>query len=95
MHDSIMEHFYRTSIFSGANAEYIEDLYETYLHDANALPDQWRAFFDSLPGVDGAAADVSHETIRNHFELLGRRRARPIPAASTSSTSASRSRFCN
>jgi 2-oxoglutarate dehydrogenase E1 component len=80
MHDSIMEHFYRTSIFSGANAEYIEDLYETYLHDANALPDQWRAFFDSLPGVDGAAADVSHETIRNHFELLGRRRARPIPA---------------
>ena len=80
MHDSIMEHFYRTSLFSGANAGYIEDLYEIYLHDANALPEQWRAFFDSLPRVDGVATDTSHQTIRNHFELLGRRRARPIPA---------------
>ncbi|MEA3301035.1 MAG: 2-oxoglutarate dehydrogenase E1 component [Pseudomonadota bacterium] len=80
MHDSIMEHFYRTSLFSGANAGYIEDLYEIYLHDANALPEQWRTFFDSLPRVDGVATDTSHQTIRNHFELLGRRRARPIPA---------------
>ncbi|KJS04039.1 MAG: 2-oxoglutarate dehydrogenase [Gammaproteobacteria bacterium BRH_c0] len=75
-----MEHFYRTSLFSGSNAGYIEDLYEIYLHDANAVSEQWRTFFDALPRVNGVATDVSHETIRNHFELLGRRRARPIPA---------------
>ncbi|MAT50106.1 MAG: 2-oxoglutarate dehydrogenase E1 component [Porticoccaceae bacterium] len=81
MQDSIMEHFYRTSPLSGANAGYVEDLYELYLHDPNAVPDKWRAFFDGLPRVDGVtASDTSHQTIRNHFELLGRRRARPIPA---------------
>jgi len=81
MQDSIIEQLYRTSFFSGANAGYIEELYETYLHDANSLPEQWRSFFDGLPRVaDGVATDTSHQTIRNHFELLGRRRARPIPA---------------
>jgi len=81
MQDSIMEHFFRTSSYSGANAAYIEDLYEVYLHDPNAVTEKWRAFFDSLPRVDnGPATDLSHDTIRNHFELLGRRRARPMPA---------------
>ncbi len=81
MQDSIMEHFLRTSSYSGANAAYIEDLYEVYLHDANAVPEAWRAFFDSLPRVEnGPATDHSHETVRNHFALLGRRRARPMPA---------------
>ncbi|MFA5632044.1 MAG: 2-oxoglutarate dehydrogenase E1 component [Porticoccaceae bacterium] len=81
MPDSIMEHFLRTSCYSGANAAYIEDLYEVYLHDANAVPERWRAFFDSLPRVEnGPATDFSHETVRNHFELLGRKRARPTPA---------------
>lgn len=80
MQNGIMEHFYRTSHFSGSNAGYIEELYEIYLHDANAVSEQWRSFFDALPRVDGVATDVSHETVRNHFELLGRRRARPIPA---------------
>ena len=49
MQDSIMEHFLRTSSYSGANAAYIEDLYEVYIHDANAVPEKWRAFFDALP----------------------------------------------
>jgi 2-oxoglutarate dehydrogenase E1 component len=81
MQDSIMEHFLKTSYYSGANAGYIEDLYEVYLHDPNSVPEKWRAFFDSLPRVEnGSTTDFSHETVRNHFELLGRRRARPMPA---------------
>lgn len=81
MQDGIMEHFLRTSCYSGANAAYIEDLYEIYLHEANAVPEKWRAFFDSLPLMEnGPATDFSHQTVRNHFELLGRKRARPTPA---------------
>jgi len=76
-----MEQFLRTSHLSGGNAAYIEGLYETYLHDPNAVPEQWRAFFDSLPRVNGdGRPDSSHETVQAHFELLGRRRARPLPA---------------
>ncbi|WP_461484139.1 2-oxoglutarate dehydrogenase E1 component [Porticoccus sp.] len=81
MPESIMQQFLRSSHLSGGNAAYIEDLYETYLHDPNAVPEEWRSFFDSLPRVNGhSGADVSHATIQDYFELLGRRRARPTPA---------------
>jgi len=81
MPDSIMEQFYRSSHFSGGNAEYLEDLYETYLHDPNAVPEQWRKLFETLPWLNGqVTSDVSHETIQKHFELIGRKRARPMPA---------------
>ncbi|OUS11942.1 2-oxoglutarate dehydrogenase E1 component [Gammaproteobacteria bacterium 53_120_T64] len=81
MQDSIMEQFLSSSHFSGGNAAYIEGLYETYLHNPNGVPEEWRAFFDSLPHINGfAGADSSHATIQNHFELLGRKRSRPLPA---------------
>ncbi|WIO75488.1 2-oxoglutarate dehydrogenase E1 component [Porticoccaceae bacterium LTM1] len=81
MPDSIMEQFLRSSHFSGGNADYVEALYEQYIHDPNSVADEWRAFFDSLPRVDGAAGpDTSHATIQQHFELLGRRKARMAPA---------------
>ncbi len=81
MHDSIMEKFYKTSHYDGGNAAYIEDLYDIYLHDPNAVPPEWHTFFESLPRVDDhAVTDTSHATIQKHFELLGRRRARAVPA---------------
>jgi 2-oxoglutarate dehydrogenase E1 component len=81
MPKSIMQQFLRTSHLSGGNAAYIEDLYETYLHNPNGVTDEWRSFFDSLPRVNGhSGTDVSHATVQSHFELLGRRRARPVPA---------------
>lgn len=81
MPESIMQQFLRSSHLSGGNAAYIEDLYETYLHDPNGVPEQWRSFFDSLPRVNGhSGTDVSHATVQSHFEHMGRRRARPVPA---------------
>lgn len=81
MQESIMERFLRSSHLSGGNAAYIEGLYDAYLHDPNAVPDEWRAFFDSLPRINGhTGADSSHDTIQAHFELLGRKRSRPLPA---------------
>ncbi|MBQ0780920.1 MAG: 2-oxoglutarate dehydrogenase E1 component [Thalassolituus oleivorans] len=78
---NVMQHFLDTSHFSGGNAAYVEGLYETYLHDAQGVPEEWRAFFNSLPRVNGnVSPDVSHDTVRAHFELLGRRQARPVAA---------------
>ncbi len=76
-----MEQFLRSSHFSGGNAAYIEELYETYLHEPNSVPEEWSSFFDSLPRINGSVTpDISHATIIQHFELLGRRQARPTPA---------------
>ena len=76
-----MEQFLRSSHFSGGNAAYIEELYETYLHEPNSVPEEWSSFFDSLPRTNGSVTpDISHATIIQHFELLGRRQARPMPA---------------
>ena len=76
-----MEQFLRSSHFSGGNAAYIEELYETYLYEPNSVPEEWSSFFDSLPRTNGSVTpDISHATIIQHFELLGRRQARPTPA---------------
>ena len=81
MADGLMERFLNSSHFSGGNAAYIEELYETYLHEPNNVPEEWSRFFDSLPRTNGSVTpDISHDTVVKHFELLGRRQARPTPA---------------
>ena len=51
----------------GANAAYIEELYESYLKDPNSVPEQWRDHFDKLPRVNGTEQDIPHSTVREHF----------------------------
>ncbi len=46
-----------SSLLSGANAAYLEDLYETYLKNSAELPQEWRRYFESLSR--GAAPPVS------------------------------------
>ncbi|GLS25961.1 2-oxoglutarate dehydrogenase E1 component [Marinibactrum halimedae] len=77
MQDSIMELLWRTSHISGGNAAYVEELYDTYLHDPHAVPEQWREYFDKLPRVEGVTAqDTPHSVIRNQFVELGKQRVR-------------------
>lgn len=79
--DSEMEQLWSTSQLAGGNAPYLEELYETYLHDPNSVPSEWRNYFDKLPRVpSNIGADSSHAVVRQHFELLGKRQARPIAA---------------
>ena len=81
MQDSTMQQLWNTSHISGGNAAYVEDLYDTYLCDPNAVPAEWRTYFESLPRVnDVASQDSPHSIIREHFELLGKNRARPLVA---------------
>jgi 2-oxoglutarate dehydrogenase E1 component len=89
MAETFLERMQKSSHLAGANAAYVEALYESFLVDANSVPHEWRSYFERLPRVDGAiASDVPHSTIRQHFELLGRNRLRARPeTASTDVTS--------
>jgi 2-oxoglutarate dehydrogenase E1 component len=87
MQESVMQRMWNSAHLSGGNAAYVEELYELYLHDPNAVPEEWRTYFQKLPADGSTATDVSHSTIRDHFVLLGKnqRRAQPVSAGSVSS----------
>jgi len=55
-----------SSSLSGGNAAYVEELYERFLADANAVEDHWRQYFQTLNG----AADVPHRPVVSRFEQL-------------------------
>lgn len=81
MQDSIMEQYWRTSHISGGNAAYVEELYDTYLHNPNAVPEEWRNYFDQLPRVNGVLTqDTPHSVVRAQFEQLGKTRVRTVAA---------------
>ncbi|EJZ57270.1 2-oxoglutarate dehydrogenase E1 component [Pseudomonas sp. RSB 5.4] len=87
MQESVMQRMWNSAYLSGGNAAYVEELYELYLHDPNAVPEEWRTYFQKLPADGSSATDVSHSTIRDHFVLLAKnqRRAQPVSAGSVSS----------
>ncbi len=68
-----------SSHITGSNASYVEGLYETYLVDPNAVPPQWRDYFDRLPRVESSVAqltDVPHSVLRERFARIGKMRVR-------------------
>lgn len=88
MQQSVMQRMWESAHLSGGNAAYVEELYELYLHDPNAVPEEWRTYFDKLPAEAGSAtSDVSHATVREQFILLAKnqRRAQPVSAGTVSS----------
>ncbi|WP_137885497.1 2-oxoglutarate dehydrogenase E1 component [Pseudomonas sp. 2FE] len=87
MQESVMQRMWDSAHLSGGNAAYVEELYELYLHDPNAVPEEWRTYFQKLPADGNVANDVSHSTVRDHFVLLAKnqRRAQPVSAGSVSS----------
>ena len=64
----MMRDFQLSSLFNGANAPYIEELYEQYLADPASVPEAWRKQFDALPNVAGnTAKDVAHTPVIEAF----------------------------
>lgn len=73
MQESLMEIMKSTGHLSGANADYVEDLYERFLSDPASIPEQWQVFFQSLPTPSGVdTPDVSHAEIRKDYKALGK-----------------------
>ncbi len=49
MHNGVMKAWLESSHLAGANASYIEDLYESFLENPDSVADEWRSLFQSLP----------------------------------------------
>ncbi len=73
MQDSMMELMWKNAHLYGGNLSYVEQLYEAYLFDPNAVPQEWREEFDRLPKTgDNLTQDIPHTPIRDHFQLLAK-----------------------
>jgi len=64
-----------SSPLAGANAPYIEALYEQFLQDPQSVDERWRRFFETLPAVNGVSQDISHDSVRDYFRNLARQPA--------------------
>ncbi len=62
----MMKELLGSSYLFGGNAPFIEDLYETYLRNPDAVTPEWRRYFDQIQQVPGAR-DVAHAPIVESF----------------------------
>src|SRR5712664_492585 len=61
---TVMRQFLDNSYLYGANATFIEDLYEKYLVNPQSVPEEWREYFDRMQVLPGnAAKDVAHAPV--------------------------------
>ncbi len=73
----MMKQLFKNSMLYGANAPFIEELYEDYLECATSVPPEWRGYFDGLQhGLAGGAADVSHSSVIESFIRIEKERRR-------------------
>jgi 2-oxoglutarate dehydrogenase E1 component len=64
-----------SSYLFGGNAPFIEDLYETYLENAEAVTPEWRRYFDQMQQQSGGARDVAHAPVVESFIRLAKKRS--------------------
>jgi len=67
--DNYLSQMRGTSLLFGANAAFIEDLYEQYLANSASISKEWRDYFDAQQS-SGAARDVAHSPIQQAFLAL-------------------------
>ena len=63
---SVMKQFEASSHLFGANAPFVEELYERYLRDPESVDPAWRAQFDAWQG-DGGPRDAGHAQVAEAF----------------------------
>ena len=73
-----------SSHLAGDSLAYIDSLYEAYLADESAVPDEWRQYFRRLPSVsDRQSPEPSHAKVRSDFLRLARQGQAPKVAGAT------------
>ncbi|MFD2180105.1 2-oxoglutarate dehydrogenase E1 component [Veronia pacifica] len=70
MQNGVMKAWIESSHLAGANATYVEDLYELYLSDPETVDIEWRKVFDDLPVVQQHAPEQPHSRVRDYFRRL-------------------------
>ena len=73
--DNLLKQFAPSSQL-GANADYIEGLYEQYLVSPDSVGPKWRAYFDAFKGRE--AGDVPHSAIAEAVARAGREATRGV-----------------
>lgn len=70
MHNGVMKAWLESSHLAGANATYVEELYELYLSDPDLVSDEWRSVFEELPVQASDAVEQPHSRVREYFRRL-------------------------
>jgi 2-oxoglutarate dehydrogenase E1 component len=75
---TVFKHLHDTSHLQGANATYVEWLYEQYLAEPGSVPAEWRQYFSTL---SSAGAEVPHGPVVQAVAERTRRTPSTAPAA--------------
>ena len=75
--DSLLKQFSQSSQL-GANAAFVEDLYEQYLVSPDSVDPKWKAYFDGFKGRE--AGDIPHSAVIDQIAEAGRLAARGVVA---------------
>jgi 2-oxoglutarate dehydrogenase E1 component len=70
MQNSVMKAWWDSSHMAGANAAYVEELYEAYLENPLEVPENWKSIFDELPKVEGVEVESNHTSIREDYKKM-------------------------
>ena len=72
---SVMREFLDSSYLFGANAPFIEELYEQYLVHPGSVPEEWRDYFDRLQQVRARAPRTSRTRRSSNPSCIAQRGA--------------------
>jgi len=82
MPEGAMKAWIESSHLSGANATYIEELYESYLDNSQSVSAEWRDVFEQLPKIEGADVEYRHSEIRDEFRTLAKQSHKTVVVSS-------------
>ncbi len=82
MPEGAMKAWIESSHLSGANAAYIEELYESYLDNSQSVSAEWREVFEKLPKIEGADIEYRHSEIRDEFRALAKQPHKTVVVSS-------------
>jgi 2-oxoglutarate dehydrogenase E1 component len=69
-----MKELFGNSYLFGANAPFIEALYDAWLKDPQSVEPRWRSYFDELQRLDDGPGDVSHAEVQKRFVEIARQK---------------------
>ncbi|MDE0798507.1 MAG: 2-oxoglutarate dehydrogenase E1 component [Nitrosomonadaceae bacterium] len=79
----MIKELFKTSVLYGANAPFIEELYENYLQCSTSVPPEWRGYFDGLQlGKGEVEKDVPHSPVIESFIRVEKERRRNAHSSS-------------
>ncbi|MEZ8193638.1 2-oxoglutarate dehydrogenase E1 component [Vibrio cortegadensis] len=70
MQNGVMKAWLESSHLAGANATYVEELYELYLSDPDLVSEEWKRVFDELPTQASEVVEQPHSRVRDYFRRL-------------------------